>query len=476
MKMDLETIGWRDGNKGTTLGRVFFVLAITPMVLLLWMGSSQAAAGGSLPFFVDTAAFQALGDSGKSYVELYILLSSKSLEFREEEGEYWAHLGLKAAIRNGQGQETWSRQWRKRILVSSQESLERGSSILDIAGLIAESDFYDLRVDLRDEFSGDSGFVAGELYVPGFLPDTLSISQVELALEITPSQEEGDFVKNGLRVLPNPSRVYGPKAPILYYYLEIYDLVFGPGFDSTYTIQQEVLSLSGELVKRYDPKIERKPGRTSVEVGGVNVVGLEPETYIFRIRVRDNASGAEVYSQRWFLVTDPQRDAKLPSLEIAALTPEEAEFHENVIRYIASKRELDTYKDLTLEGKARFLDDFWRWRDPDPSTTENEFKEEHVRRWHWAARQYSKFQLNDGWKSDRGRVYIVYGPPDDIERHPSDLSTAAWERWNYYSLEGGIYFIFADLSGFDHFVLLHSTARNELRDRDWQEKLFHTPQ
>jgi GWxTD domain-containing protein len=474
--MDLETIGWFDGNKGSTLGRVFFVLALTSMLLLPWLGSSEAKAGGSLPFFVDTATFQALGDSGKSYVELYILLSSKSLDFREEGGEYWAHLGLKAAIRNDQGQDAWSRQWRKKVLVSSQESLEKGSSILDIAGLITEPDFYELRVDLQDEFSGDTGFVAGELYVPGFLPDTLSISQVELALEITPSQEEGDFVKNGLRVLPNPSRVYGPKAPILYYYLEIYDLVLEPDLDSTYTIQQEIMNLSGELVKRYDPKIERKPGRSSVEVGGINVVGLAPEAYIFRIRVRDNASGAEVYSQRWFQVSTPDMKVEVLPIEIVALTPEEAEFNENLIRYIASKRELDVYKDLNLKGKARFLDDFWRWRDPDPSTAENEFKEEHLRRWDYASQQFSKFQLDDGWKADQGRVYIVYGPPDDIERHPSDLSTAAWEQWNYYSLEGGVYFVFADLSGFDHFVLLHSTARNELQDWRWRQKIFHTPQ
>jgi GWxTD domain-containing protein len=417
-----------------------------------------------------------MGDSGKSYVELYILLSSRSLEFREEGGEYWANLGVKAAIGNEEGGEEWGKEWRKKILVSSQESLEKGSSILDIAGLIAEPSFYDLRVDLKDEFSGDTGFVAGELYVPGFLTDTLSISQVELALEIAPSQEKGDFVKNGLRVLPNPSRVYGPKAPILYYYVEVYNLILGANFDSTYTIQQEILNLDGEVVKQYEPKTKGKPGGSSVEVGGINVVGLAPETYMLHINIRDNASGAEVSSQRWFQVSAPEMEVKAPPLEIVALTPEEAEYHENLIRYIANKRELDTYKDLTLEGKARFLDDFWRQRDADPGTVENEFKEEHLRRWNFANQQYSKFQPNDGWKSDRGRVYIVYGPPDDIERHPNDLSTAAWEQWNYYSLEGGIYFIFADLSGFDHFVLLHSTARNELQDRTWQQKIFHTPQ
>ena len=142
-----------------------------------------------------------------------------------------------------------------------------------------------------------------------------------------------------------------------------------------------------------------------------------------------------------------------------------------MINYIATKRERDAYKDLSLEGKARFLEDFWRIRDPDPGTSENEFQKEHLRRWNYALQQFSRFKLDDGWKTDQGRVYILYGPPDDIERFPSDISTLAWERWHYYSLEGGVGFIFGDLGGFDNFILIHSTARGECRDPHWPERL-----
>jgi GWxTD domain-containing protein len=442
------------------------------LALLVWWGSSWATDGGALPFFVDTAVFQSLDDNTRSYVEMYILLSSKSLEFREEGEEYGARLSIEASVVDSAGEQKWSRQWRKEILVSSEEGLERGSSILDIAGLMVEPAFYTLKIDLRDELSGNTGSVTGELYVPAFPADTLSISQVEMALEITASQEEGDFVKNGLQILPNPTRIYGYKAPILYSYVEIYDLRMGAGFDSTYTIQQKIYNTSNELVKEYEPKTQRKPGRTCVEVGGINVLGLEPETYIYRIVVRDNANDAEVYSQRWFQVSSPAGDVQASSFESVALTPEAAEQQGNLIKYIANKRELQTYQDLGLEGKTRFLEEFWQRRDPDPTAFGNEFREEHTRRWNFANQQFSKFKQGDGWKSDRGRVYIIYGPPDDIERHPSDFSSVAWEQWFYYSLEGGVHFVFADLSGFDNFVLLHSNARNELRDWGWQEKLF----
>lgn len=469
--MDMENISWLAGIR--LLRRVcFFVLIVPFLAPMFWRGSSLAEAGGGLPFFVDTSVFQALEDSTRSYVELYILLSSRSLEFQEQGEEFGARVSIRASVVDSAGEKKWDGQWRKEILVASEEDLERGSSILDIAGLMVEPASYTLSVSLRDELSGDSSSVTGELYVPEIPADTLSISQVEMAMEITASQEEGDFVKNGLQILPNPTRIYGYKAPILYFYVEIYDLRFGVDLDSTYTIQQKIFNTSNELVKEYTPKTQNKPGRTCVEVGGINVLGLEPETYILRIMVRDNANGAEVFSQRWFRVTSPQEEGPASSPESIALTPEEAEHYGNVIKYIADKRELDTYRNLGLEAKARFLDDFWQRRDPDPATAANEFREEHIRRWDYANRQFSKFQQSDGWKSDRGRVYIVYGPPDDIERHPSDFSSAAWEQWFYYSLEGGVHFVFADLSGFDNFVLLHSNARNELRDWNWQDKVY----
>ncbi len=470
--MDMENTNWSIGSEGLYLRPACFGLALAAfLVLLTGFGSVTAQEAGGIPFFVDTAGFKTLTDPGMSYMEIYILLSSKSLEFKQEEENYRAHLGIEAVVQGIDGTEKWSRRWHKEIFISSTDNLEQGYSILDIVGLILEPDFYSLRVGLRDELSGDTGFVAGELYVPAFPPDTLSMSQLELALEVTTSKKEGDFVKNGLYVLPNPIRTYGPKTPILYYYVEIYDFLLGTGLDSTYTIQQEILTTFGDLVKSYEPKTKIKPGQTCVEVGGINVVGLNPETYLCRIKVRDNASGMEVYNQRWFRVSSPGGDMSQSSPVYVALTLEEAEYQQNLINYIATKRELDAYKDLSLEGKARFLEDFWRIRDPDPSTSENEFQKEYLRRWSYANQRFSRFKLDDGWKTDQGRVYILYGPPDDIERFPSDISTLAWERWHYYSLEGGVGFIFGDLGGFDNFILIHSTARGECRDPHWPERL-----
>jgi len=99
------------------------------------------------------------------------------------------------------------------------------------------------------------------------------------------------------------------------------------------------------------------------------------------------------------------------------------------------------------EERDNFIEAFWQRRDPTPDTEENEFKEEHYRRIAYANEHYAAGI--PGWKTDRGRIYIVFGPPDEIESHPSggtyqrpmeegggETSTYPFEQWRYRYLEG----------------------------------------
>ena len=74
----------------------------------------------------------------------------------------------------------------------------------------------------------------------------------------------------------------------------------------------------------------------------------------------------------------------------------------------------------------------------------------------------------DGWKTDRGRILLVYSKPDEIERFPSSSDSREYHIWHYYSLQGGIYFIFADKRNMGDLELVHSNARGELYDPDWR--------
>lgn len=91
--------------------------------------------------------------------------------------------------------------------------------------------------------------------------------------------------------------------------------------------------------------------------------------------------------------------------------------NEDVV-YIITPEELTAFKQLSNdEERDQFIEQFWQRRDPTPDTPENEYREEHYRR---IAEANEKFPAGiPGWKTDRGRIYIIWGPPDEIERHPT---------------------------------------------------------
>ena len=116
--------------------------------------------------------------------------------------------------------------------------------------------------------------------------------------------------------------------------------------------------------------------------------------------------------------------------------------------YIISDEERAAFKSLqTDEEREHFIEQFWLRRDPTPGTVENEFKEEHYRRIAYANEHFAT--SIPGWKTDRGRIYITYGPPDEKESHPSGgayqrpaeqgggtTSTFPFEQWRYRFIEG----------------------------------------
>jgi GWxTD domain-containing protein len=117
------------------------------------------------------------------------------------------------------------------------------------------------------------------------------------------------------------------------------------------------------------------------------------------------------------------------------------------VTYIISSGERKVFEALrSVEEREYFIEQFWLRRDPTPGTPENEFKKEHYRRMGYADKRFGAGI--PGWKTDRGRVYITHGPPDEIESHPSGSAKEnPFEIWTYRKIEGmgeNIKFTFRD--------------------------------
>ena len=118
------------------------------------------------------------------------------------------------------------------------------------------------------------------------------------------------------------------------------------------------------------------------------------------------------------------------------------------VPYIISDQERKSFLSLSNdEERDAFIENFWLRRNPSPDSPENEFREEHYRRIAYANEHYAAGK--PGWKTDRGRIYITFGPADSIDSHPSggsyqrtpqegggETSTYPFEVWNYRYIEG----------------------------------------
>jgi GWxTD domain-containing protein len=146
-------------------------------------------------------------------------------------------------------------------------------------------------------------------------------------------------------------------------------------------------------------------------------------------------------------IPEKQRKATAKALKIE-LSKTYRKWLDEDVRWIITDEEKSAFMQLSNdEERDQFIEAFWQRRDPTPDTEENEFKEEHYRRIAYANEHYPAGI--PGWKTDRGRTYIVFGPADEIDSHPSggsyerpmeegggETSTFPFETWRYRYLEG----------------------------------------
>jgi GWxTD domain-containing protein len=178
---------------------------------------------------------------------------------------------------------------------------------------------------------------------------------------------------------------------------------------------------------------------------------------------------------------EKQKKQQKRSLKIELSKTYKKWLNEDVV-WIITDEERAAFKQLSNdEERDNFIEAFWQRRDPSPDTEENEYKEEHYRRIAYANEHFAAGI--PGWKSDRGRIYIMYGPADEIESHPSggtyerpieegggETSTFPFEDWRYRYLEGIgqeviIEFVDSCMCGDFHMTM----------DRSEKDALLYTP-
>jgi len=430
---------------------------------------------------VDFAHFRGVEDS--LYVELYYSFPAKALTYEYDEEVYTGSLELDVTVfeRTGDPVSIKNRAFRMNYSVVDTTGEQLNQSVIGQSALFLPPGEYDIKIKAIDSgYPENTDSVSFPVDLSELPEKHVAISDIQFANSIQqiPEDPDNSFYKNTLEVIPNPSRIFGVGHPILFYYLEVYNLLEDAVEGEEYNVRAAVYDAVGNQYFERE-NIKKRVHESSVEVGTVNTSAFQSGTYTLSIAIVDPASNIVVSSSRRFFIFNPQhgiaeaaRD-EMPGGVVASvysvMSEEDLDREFEQMRYITSSRDRREYNDLdTKKEKQEFLFEYWRQLDPDPGTPVNLVRQEYLSRIQYVNERYG-FGSREGWRSDRGRIFIIYGPPDEYERYPSRIDTKPYEIWHYHQLQGGVIFVFVDRTGFDDYQLVHSTHRSELRDDNWRQ-------
>ena len=306
-------------------------------------------------------------------------------------------------------------------------------------------------------------------------PDSICLSDIELCSNITRAEQQGGlFYKNSLEVVPNPGLVFGALGlPVVFSYVEVYNA--DPG--RSYRVVHSVIGGNGKVVKE-SSKQKTYSGVNVVEAGTMNITSIESGRYLYRLDVFDDVDSVLLATRdKIFYIHNPHIQASFDTRvsakagELAGLSAEELSQEFRYAQYLSTDQERALFSQLSaVEGMREFLANFWAEIEAGRPGREPISRVDYLRRVSTANQRYRAFN-REGWQTDRGRAYILYGEPDQVDRFPMQESAKPYEIWYFYQIENGVEFVFVDRTGFNEYTLVNSTKRGELRDDQWQRYL-----
>jgi GWxTD domain-containing protein len=295
---------------------------------------------------------------------------------------------------------------------------------------------YVLKLQLHDLISKKHANRKIDLEIEDFQNKAAALSDLLFISDVV-RDSSGNIIDFQPRVKENLSR----QSDFFYVYHNLYVRDIPATVSLTYSLEDK------KEIVRMDTTLEKE-------------VTEHLSAHVWRVDKRDLSKNR--YKCVVKLKTDDEEEIKSKNLSFFWITVPETEDDLSLalrqMRYILPQDSLSKYEDKSIEEQRKFFRDYWQDRDPNPNTAVNELMEEYFRRVNYANREFSNFN-EGGWLSDRGRILIKFGFPDDVERHPFDINSVPYVIWRYYALRKT--FVFADQTGFGDYRLLPQYMNQE---------------
>ena len=423
-------------------------------------------------------------NNGQSLTELYYAIPVNELQFTHNQtGGLQAEVMIRLTAKKDD--ELWvNDSWKMEKSITDSSELDKSLSMVDIIRYIVEPGKYDYTLYVQDlNNETDHVSIEKEIVVDLYPSEQLDLSDILLASSIKKSELDTNnvFWKSGYEIIPIPGSVFNEQTPLLYYYLESYNLnKVLP--ESKYKSKAYITAPDGKVTD-IKPRMQQKNGLSSnVEIGLLHIAELPSGAYNFNYDIYDNQDSLLTSTTKRFFVYNPTIaaapeqeyeiiESAIQASELAPMNSKELDAEFELTQYFTTREQKDFYKELKeADAKRRYIYELWKSKDPTPETIENDYKLEYKRRVNYANENFRSY-ARKGWKTDRGRVFILYGPPTDVEKNPNNPTTYAHEIWHYDTIEGGVIFVFADFQEFGEYLQIHSTKLGEPINNNWKDSI-----
>ncbi|MGH9891404.1 MAG: GWxTD domain-containing protein, partial [bacterium] len=357
------------------------------LVLLLLCASGLTAqprqtAGGVEPFALsaDYALFR--GTNDQTHLEIYYSIPRSHLTLTGAP-EATERAGVLLVVMRMWKESTLvlNEQWKLESRMEDPTQGTPGQSLVDQRRFVVEPGRYELTIyalDGNNPERRDSSLFA--FTVAGWPLQGASMSDLQLchSLQQSAGKDSSVFYKNSLIVVPAASRTYGGESPVLFYYVEVYNLPSSLAGE-LYTTRTSISDYRNEQVAGTEKVATRRAASASfAEVGHMNITALAGGIYTLNVQLSDTTGRELVRAAKQFVVYSPgqRRSAAGSSLDasrFAAMSGEELDREFDQASYLATESEKSVYESLgTEEAKRDFLRRFWKSRDATPETPDNE--------------------------------------------------------------------------------------------------------
>lgn len=370
-------------------------------------------------------------DAQKANVEMFLGIPYKELLFEASGNMFKAEYQVDLLIKN-KGKDIIDRTWKKTVTLSdyttsrSPEQMERWNY-----SEILPSGEYDIELTVTDSHSGLSTHGGDKLTLKDYNGDGIYAGDIAYLdeLEKTP---EGEFALH-----PNMKSNIMKNAKGFYAFTEIFDRMKGDSLSVDYTIVDDLKE--GGSLKSGTIHLARN---NALEPFTLNLadMGLTIGRYVLHLQISDgkrSVHAAKPFTVEWAGIPGYIKDIPQAIKEMG---------------YIATSKEEKYLEGLTGSQQLRAFKAYWDSLDTDRSTDISEPMIEYFSRADYAMQHFNTYNTwKDGWKTDRGEIFILYGPPDQVYRYPNASDSNPYEIWEYYNPERN--YLFVDRTGMGDYQL-----------------------